>query len=157
VALLQATAVTLRNVGMLHCAHIMRMLLPPFQPPATHLQEKFEEAAPEYTAAIELLSSLEGGLAARRRRAAEVDFKRANALQLSDKPGEALSAIRSAKAHLQVGIPYQTMSEVSPVACVDLHCSSCVCHPQRRGAPAGTEACQCVLKGQLQRCATLFV
>jgi hypothetical protein len=67
------------------------------------LQEKFEEAVPEYNSAVELLRSLEGGLAAHRRRAAELDFKRANALQLIDKPGDALSAIRSAKAHLQVG------------------------------------------------------
>jgi hypothetical protein len=66
------------------------------------LQEKFEEAVPEYNSAVELLRSLEGGLAAHRRRAAELDFKRANALQLIDKPGDALAAIRSAKAHLQV-------------------------------------------------------
>jgi hypothetical protein len=67
------------------------------------LQEKFEEAVPEYSSAVELLGSLQGGLAAHRRRAAELDFKRANALQLVDKPGDALAAIRSAKAHLQVG------------------------------------------------------
>ncbi|KAF6259359.1 hypothetical protein COO60DRAFT_1016796 [Scenedesmus sp. NREL 46B-D3] len=78
---------------------------PPAYPAPPHLhmatQEKFEEAVPEYDSAVELLGGLAGGLAAHRRRAAELDFKRANALQLVDKPGDALSAIRSAKAHLQ--------------------------------------------------------
>lgn len=56
---------------------------------------------PEYNTALELLAQLEGGLQAHKRRAAELDFKKATALQLTDQPAEALDAMHSAKAHLQ--------------------------------------------------------
>jgi hypothetical protein len=87
---------------------------------------------PEYNSAAELLGTLEGGLAAHRRRAAELDFKRANALQLSDKPGEALAAIRNAKAHLQVrtGCRGSTEHSVQWMGCTVLFMlATCVCEP----------------------------
>eukprot|EP00878_Enallax_costatus_P001837 GHUV01001995.1.p1 GENE.GHUV01001995.1~~GHUV01001995.1.p1 ORF type:complete len:566 (+),score=283.94 GHUV01001995.1:59-1756(+) len=64
-------------------------------------QEKFEEGVQEFTTALEMLAKVEGGLSAVQRRAAELEFKKSTALQLSDQPAEALKAIHSAKAHLQ--------------------------------------------------------
>ncbi|KAF8065926.1 MET1B [Scenedesmus sp. PABB004] len=63
-------------------------------------QEKFEEAVPEYDAALAALDAAPGGQAGARRHAAELAFKKANALQLAERPAEALGAMRAARAHL---------------------------------------------------------
>eukprot|EP00775_Hariotina_reticulata_P013279 gene13279-13410_t len=67
-------------------------------------QEKFEEAVAEYNTAAGMLAQVEGGLAAYKRRAAELDFKTATAYMLADQPAEALAAMTSAKAQLQTRI-----------------------------------------------------
>eukprot|EP00879_Flechtneria_rotunda_P015443 GHRR01016148.1.p1 GENE.GHRR01016148.1~~GHRR01016148.1.p1 ORF type:complete len:428 (+),score=181.79 GHRR01016148.1:160-1284(+) len=64
-------------------------------------QENFEAALREYETAIELVGQLEGGLSAHKRRAAELHFKRATALQLIDQPAEGLQAMQTAKKLLQ--------------------------------------------------------
>lgn len=64
-------------------------------------QERFEDAAAEYAAAEALVAALPGGLEAHRRFAAEIEFKRATALELSDQPAAALESMQAAKRYLQ--------------------------------------------------------
>lgn len=64
-------------------------------------QERFEDALTEYDAAGVALADVYGGdLATAPRRAAELQFKRATALELLDRPEDALSAMRDARRHL---------------------------------------------------------